>query len=83
MPAGKWGTVAGKSGVVKCDLPYWTLINMLDHINATHKDVGFNKQDNGKGISNTNITFRSTTFSLPAILRVMLRLTTQSKAILL
>uniref|UniRef100_A0A914BW26 Sphingomyelin phosphodiesterase n=1 Tax=Acrobeloides nanus TaxID=290746 RepID=A0A914BW26_9BILA len=41
MPAGKWGTVAGASGVVKCDLPYWTLINMLEHIVATHNDIDY------------------------------------------
>ncbi|KIH61196.1 hypothetical protein ANCDUO_08538, partial [Ancylostoma duodenale] len=29
--AGYWGTVG------KCDIPYWTLKNMLEHINATHE----------------------------------------------
>ncbi|KAK6737109.1 hypothetical protein RB195_019668 [Necator americanus] len=29
--AGYWGTVG------KCDIPYWTFKNMLEHINATHE----------------------------------------------
>ncbi|VDM56671.1 unnamed protein product [Angiostrongylus costaricensis] len=29
--AGYWGTAG------KCDIPYWTVKNMLEHINATHK----------------------------------------------
>ena len=30
-PAGYWGTIG------KCDVPYWTIENMLQHINKTEK----------------------------------------------
>lgn len=31
QPAGYWGTLG------KCDVPYHTIVNMLQHINETHK----------------------------------------------
>lgn len=63
-PAGYWGTIAA------CDIPYWTIENMLKHISQTeildyiilsgdymsHKDWSYSKKDHLKIISNlTNL----------------------------
>jgi sphingomyelin phosphodiesterase len=34
-PAGYWGTIG------KCDIPYWTIENMLKHINQTEKNIDY------------------------------------------
>ncbi|KAH7668126.1 CBN-ASM-3 protein, partial [Aphelenchoides avenae] len=35
QPAGPWGTIGN------CDTPYWTVVNLLQHISKAHKDIDY------------------------------------------